>query len=56
MKLNRVIIENFRGIERVEFDAGEYLTGIVGPNAVGKSSILEAIRLNSKRLTNYAFS
>ncbi len=43
MRLTAVLIENFRGFKtstRIDFDP---LTGIVGPNDVGKSSILEAL-------------
>jgi Chromosome segregation ATPases len=43
MRLAAVILENFRGFKsptRIDFDS---LTGIVGRNDVGKSSILEAL-------------
>lgn len=45
MKLNRVIIRNFRKLNDVEFSMSRDISVIVGPNAVGKSSIFEAIRL-----------
>jgi hypothetical protein len=45
MKLARVSIRNFRALDEVEFDVGPIANIICGPNAIGKSSILEAIRL-----------
>lgn len=40
--LNKIIIENFKSIERIELNLGGY-TPIVGYNNAGKSNILEAI-------------
>jgi len=40
--LNKVIIENFKSIERLELNLSDY-TPIVGYNNAGKSNILEAI-------------
>lgn len=45
MKLRKVRIENFRGLSQIEFDLDKPLSVIVGPNAIGKTTILEAIRL-----------
>lgn len=51
MKLERITIENFRGIERLELDLQDELervrdvVPIVGPNASGKTTILDAITL-----------
>src|SRR6266545_1394130 len=45
MRLASCYIKNFRGLQEVEFSAATLATVIVGPNAIGKTSILEAIRL-----------
>jgi len=51
MKLEKITIENFRGIERLELDLQDELervrdvVPIVGPNASGKTTILDAITL-----------
>ncbi len=51
MKLEKIQIENFRGIERLELDFQDELgrvqdqMPIVGPNTSGKTSILDAITL-----------
>ncbi|WP_206237964.1 ATP-dependent nuclease [Novosphingobium terrae] len=45
MHIERLTIKNFRGLEKISFDAGRGLNVIAGPNAVGKTTILEAIRL-----------
>lgn len=45
MKLREITIQNFRGLERIHFLLNSHANVIVGPNAVGKSTILEAIRL-----------
>jgi len=44
MVIKNVLIENFRGINHLELNL-EQLTGIVGENGVGKTSILDAINL-----------
>lgn len=43
MRLNSLLLTNFRqhADSRIEFDLG--LTGIIGPNGAGKSTVLEAI-------------
>jgi predicted ATPase len=38
-------IKNFRGLDKVRFKPRKGLNVIAGPNAVGKTTILEAIRL-----------
>src|ERR1700741_3100690 len=45
MHLSKLTIKNFRSLQdlRMSFEPGVNL--IVGPNAVGKSTVLEAIRL-----------
>ena len=45
MRINSVQIKNFRGLKDISFDLPNRVTVIVGPNAIGKSSVLEAIRL-----------
>lgn len=45
MRLTSVNIENFRGLRDISFNLPTSATVIVGPNAIGKTSILEAIRL-----------
>lgn len=44
MKLNKISIKNFLGIESLETDLGSALTVIEGGNGTGKTSILEAFR------------
>ncbi|KAF0145047.1 MAG: SMC domain protein [Nitrospirae bacterium] len=45
MKLRKLRISNFRGLSDVEFDFDQPTNVIVGPNAIGKTTILEAVRL-----------
>jgi len=51
MKLEKILIENFRGIEHMELDFQDELgrlqnvVPIVGPNTSGKTTILDAIHL-----------
>lgn len=45
MWLKSATIENFRGIEKITVAFDKTANVIVGPNAVGKTTILEAIRL-----------
>ncbi|MEJ7842354.1 MAG: AAA family ATPase [Rubrobacter sp.] len=45
MHLQSVHIENYRGLKDIFFELPTSTTVIVGVNAIGKSSILEAIRL-----------
>ncbi len=42
--LRRIEIEGFRGFKKLSVDLGE-ITGIVGKNSSGKSSLLQAVRL-----------
>lgn len=41
--LNNLVLQNFRNYSKKSFEFGEGTTLIVGPNAVGKTNILEAI-------------
>jgi len=45
MHLSHVVIKNFRALENVDIDLTPHMNVIVGPNAVGKTTILQAIRL-----------
>lgn len=45
MHIARARIKNFRGLEDIEFSPSPGVNILVGPNAVGKTSVLEAIRL-----------
>ena len=45
MKIISMSINNFRGLENVSFEPDKDVNIIVGPNAIGKTTILEAIRL-----------
>jgi predicted ATPase len=45
-----VVIKNFRAIEDVNFELTRFVNVIVGPNAVGKTTILQAIRLSKALL------
>lgn len=44
MKLMRLTIENFRAIELMEVDVGNF-TSFIGPNNTGKSSVLRALEI-----------
>jgi len=45
MKLASLHIKNFRGLQEVDLVTSTPATVIVGPNAMGKTTLLEAIRL-----------
>ncbi|MBF0475591.1 MAG: ATP-binding protein [Deltaproteobacteria bacterium] len=57
MKLKRVLIENFKGVEAIEFSmetpsqAPRQLTALLGDNCSGKTSILQAIALTLSMAT-----
>lgn len=44
MKLNKIEIQNFRAIKNIKFNAQDY-TLLVGANNVGKTTIIDALRL-----------
>ncbi len=46
MKLREAAIKNFRGLRDVKLKCPSDVAVIVGPNAIGKSSLLEALRLS----------
>ncbi|WP_421830140.1 AAA family ATPase [Larkinella sp.] len=55
MKIKRLVIENFKSIERIELIEPNPFTVFVGPNGSGKSNIFEAleyVNLSSKSLNN----
>jgi predicted ATP-binding protein involved in virulence len=45
MHLKSVYIKNFRSIDQLSFELNSGINLLVGPNAVGKTTVLEAIRL-----------
>lgn len=45
MYISNIVIKNFRALEDINCDFGEHINVIVGPNAVGKTTILQALRL-----------
>lgn len=50
MHISKLKIRNFRGLEDIEFQPRTGINVLVGPNAVGKTSVLEAIRLTKALL------
>ena len=50
MKLRSVSIRNFRAIKAHSFNLNSSINVLVGPNASGKTTVLEAIRLNKAML------
>lgn len=50
MHISKLKIRNFRGLEDIEFQPRPGINVLVGPNAVGKTSVLEAIRLTKAML------
>ena len=44
MEITRVLIKNFRSIKEAEITLG-HCTVLIGPNNVGKTAILDAIRI-----------
>ncbi|MBT3379344.1 MAG: DUF2813 domain-containing protein [Lentisphaerae bacterium] len=45
MRLSKITIDNFRGIEHAEIELDRDVTVLVGENNTGKTSVLEALRL-----------
>jgi len=45
MRLARLIVRNFRGLEDIDVSFDNRVNIIVGPNAIGKTTVLETIRL-----------
>jgi predicted ATP-binding protein involved in virulence len=51
MKVKRLGLLNFRGIERLSVDFTETITAFVGVNGVGKSTVLDALAIALSQLT-----
>lgn len=49
--LNKIVLENFKGYERLELDKLQRVNLIAGMNNTGKTSILEAIYLHHDRMS-----
>jgi len=47
MKIKRIVLNNFRNYQLSAYDLNESTTLLYGPNAIGKTSIVEAIHLIS---------
>lgn len=45
MHLKRLRIENFRALEKIDAEFDTRVSVLIGPNAIGKTTVLEAIRL-----------
>jgi predicted ATPase len=45
MKIRKLTINNFRGLSHIECEFDQATNIIVGPNAIGKTTVLEAVRL-----------
>jgi len=45
MHLKRLRVSNFRSLEEIDVEFDSLVSVIIGPNAIGKTTILEAIRL-----------
>lgn len=50
MKIRNLSINNFRGLSAIACDFDRSMNVIVGPNAIGKTTVLEAIRLTKALL------
>jgi AAA15 family ATPase/GTPase len=50
MHLSRLRIQNFRSIENIDVEFDGLINVIVGPNAIGKTTVLESIRLTKALL------
>ena len=51
MKVERLVLVNFRGIEHLSVDFIQRTTAFVGVNGVGKSTVLEALAIALSQLT-----
>ncbi len=45
MIINKIVIENYKGLDKFDLEFNNDLNIVVGDNEVGKSSLLEAINL-----------
>ncbi len=53
MQIKRLVIENFKSIERIELIEPNPFTVFVGPNGSGKSNIFEALEFGNRLLKSY---
>lgn len=59
--IERVIIENFKGIKKADISFNDKINIIVGNNGIGKSTLIEAMALalgygiNQLEITQYLF-
>lgn len=51
MRLKHLIVRNFRGLESIDVHFDALVNVIAGPNAIGKTTVLEAIRLTKALLS-----
>ncbi len=51
MRIREITVRNFRGLQDINFRPDQAINVIVGPNAIGKSTLLEAIRLVKSTLS-----
>ncbi|MFK2298469.1 AAA family ATPase [Bacteroides fragilis] len=60
--IERVIIENFKGIKKADISFNDKINIIVGNNGIGKSTLIEAMALalgygiNQLEITQYLFT
>ena len=45
MYISNIVIKNFRALDDIQCDLGRRINVIVGPNAIGKTTVLQALRL-----------
>lgn len=50
MKITRLSVANLRAFEQASFDFDPGFTLLVGVNSVGKTTVLEALRIGLSRL------
>ncbi len=48
MKIQSITLQNYRSYESASFEFGSGVTIIVGPNASGKTNLLEAVRMSTQ--------
>lgn len=50
MFLKRLVVKNFRALEQIDVEFTSHVSVVVGPNAVGKTTLLEALRFTKALL------